>query len=40
MLEFANTLSFIGGVFVGAGMMLFLLILVVVFLLYWYDRNG
>jgi len=39
MIEFANTLSFVGGVFVGAGLMLALLIVAVVAMLWWWDRH-
>jgi hypothetical protein len=34
-----NTFSFIGGIFVGAGLMLALLLAGVVAFLYWYDRK-
>lgn len=36
MIEFANTLSFVGGVFVGAGLMLVLLAIAGVALLTWW----
>lgn len=39
MIEFANILSFVGGVFVGAGLMLALLIIALVALLYWESRD-
>jgi hypothetical protein len=39
MIEIANTLSFVGGVFVGAGLMLLLLLAAGVAVLYWESKN-
>jgi hypothetical protein len=38
MIEFANMLSFAGGVLVGAGLMLVLLIIGLVAILYWDSK--
>jgi hypothetical protein len=39
MIEFANILSFAGGVFVGAGLMLALLVLLLFAVLYWEHND-